>query len=211
LPKGFTEREKEMIRKRLIEQGYKQFSAYGLKKTNVEELAAAAKISKGAFYLFYDSKEALFMDVVELAEQRYRQELLSVIDRPGPSSRARLYAIFKQAFALMRSMPILQFSTGSDFELLFRKLPTERFQEHLASDQAFFADLVARSRDAGISIQAEPDEISRLLYPLVLASLHEEDLRLDELSGGVDSLLELIAAFCLGEVALQTVKDRHLT
>ncbi|NTU61928.1 MAG: TetR/AcrR family transcriptional regulator, partial [Chloroflexi bacterium] len=36
MPKGFTEQEKELIRKRLIEQGYKQFSAYGLKKTNIE-------------------------------------------------------------------------------------------------------------------------------------------------------------------------------
>ena len=211
MPKGFTEQEKELIRKRLIEQGYKQFSVYGLKKTNIEELAAAAKISKGAFYLFYDSKEALFMDVVELAEQRYRQELLKAIDRPGPSPRVRLYAIFKQAFALIKAMPILQFFRSSDFELLFRKLPVERLQAHLTRDQAFLVDLVARSRDAGIPIQVEPDEISRLLYPLVLASLHEEDLRLDELNGSVDSLLELIAAFCLGEVALQDMKDRNLT
>ena len=211
MPKGFTEQEKELIRKRLIEQGYKQFSAYGLKKTNIEELAAAAKISKGAFYLFYDSKEALFMDAVEMAEQRYRQELLKAIDRPGPSPRARLYAIFKQAFALIKAMPILQFVTSSDFELLFHKLPAERLQAHLTRDQAFLVDLVANCRDAGIPIQVEPNEISRLLYPLALASLHADDLRLDELSGSVDALLELIAAFCLGEVELQNVKDGDST
>ena len=211
MPKGFTEQEKESIRKQLIEQGYKQFSAYGLKKTNVEELAQAAKISKGAFYLFYESKEALFMDVVELAEQRYRQELLKTIDRPGPSPRARLYTIFKQAFALLKAMPILQFVTSSDFELLFRKLPAERFHAHLASDQAFLEELVAQCRSAGIPIQLSPAEISRLLYPLVLASLHANDLRLAEFSGSVDALLELIAVFCLGEVELQNVKDGNLT
>ena len=207
MPKGFTEQEKELIRKRLIEQGYKQFSAYGLKKTNIEELAAAAKISKRAFYLFYDSKEALFMDAVELAEQRYRQELLKAIDRPGPSPRARLYTIFKQAFALIKAMPILQFVTSSDFELLFQKLPAERLQAHLTRDQAFLVDLVAHCRDAGIPIQVGPNEIGRLLYPLVLAILHEDDLRLDELNGSVDALLELMAAFCLGEIELQNVKD----
>jgi len=207
LPKGFSEQEKGLIRKRLIEQGYKQFSAHGLKKTNVEELAAAAKISKGAFYLFYDSKEALFMDAVELAEQRYREEILAAVDRPGPSPRARLYAIFKQSFAVMRSMPILKFITGSDFELLFRKLPAEKLQEHLAGDQAFFVELVERCRSAGIPIRVPPDEIGRLLYPLVLASLHEDDLDLDNFSGSVDALLELIAALCLGEVDLQLAKD----
>ena len=211
MPKGFTEQEKELIRKRLIEQGYKQFSAYGLKKTNIEDLAAAAKISKGAFYLFYDSKEALFMDAVELAEQRYRHEILAMVDRPGTSPRARLYAIFKQAFAVMRSMPILQFITGGDFELLFRKLPAEKMQEHLAGDQAFFVELVEHCRNAGIPVRVQPDEIGRLLYPLVMASLHEDDLNLDDFSGNVDSLLELIAAYCLGEVDLQYAKGGSLT
>ncbi len=87
MPKGFTEYEKELIRKRLLEQGQRLFSAYGLKKTNVEEIAKAAGISKGAFYNFYDSKEALFMDVVEQAEIRLRQEILAVIDLPGSSPR----------------------------------------------------------------------------------------------------------------------------
>ncbi len=68
MPKGFTEYEKELIRKRLLEQGQRLFSAYGLKKTNIEEIAKAAGISKGAFYNFYESKEALFMEVIEQAE-----------------------------------------------------------------------------------------------------------------------------------------------
>ena len=92
MPKGFTEHEKELIGKRLLEQGYRQFSAYGLKKTNIEEIAEAAGISKGAFYNFYESKEALFMDVIELAEIRFRQEMLAVIDLPGlrPAPAGRL-------------------------------------------------------------------------------------------------------------------------
>jgi AcrR family transcriptional regulator len=70
MPKAFTEQEKELIRKRLLEQGHKQFSAYGLRKTNIEELAEASGISKGAFYLFYTSKEALFMDVSWMLSSR---------------------------------------------------------------------------------------------------------------------------------------------
>ena len=203
MPKGFTEHEKELIRKRLVKEGYKQFSAYGLKKTNIEELARAAKISKGAFYLFYESKEALFMDVAELAEQRYRQEVLGVIDLPGSSPRARLLAVFKQALALLKTIPILQFFTGSDYDLLFRRIPPEKLQEHLASDRMFFAEWVARCQNAGIPIRARPEEISSLIYPLVLAIMHEDDLGRNNFSGSIDSLLELVAAFCLGEVESQ--------
>ena len=203
MPKAFTEHEKDLISKRLIEQGYKLFSVYGLKKTSIEELAQAAGISKGAFYLFYESKEALFMDVAELAEQHFRQEILATVDLPGPSPRARLYAILKKAFSLMKTIPILQFLTGSDYDLIFRRTPPEKFQEHLANDRVFFDELIAHCQNAGISIQAKPDDIITLLYPLVLSILHEDDYGALRLGGGIDVFLELVAAFCLGEVELQ--------
>ena len=203
MPKAFTEHEKDLISKRLIEQGYKLFSVYGLKKTSIEELAQAAGISKGAFYLFYESKEALFMDVAELAEQHFRQEILATVDLPGPSPRARLYAILKKAFSLMKTIPILQFLTGSDYDLIFRRTPPEKFKEHLANDRVFFDELIAHCQDADIYIKAKPDDIITLLYPLVLSILHEDDYGALRLGGGIDVFLELVAAFCLGEVELQ--------
>ena len=203
MPKAFSEREKEHIQQLLLEQGYRLFSAYGLKKTNVEELAKAAGISKGAFYGFYDSKEALFMDVIEEAEKRVREEILAVIDQPGPSPRARLFAVLQKAFSLFEAIPILQFITGSDYNLLFRKIPPEKLQEHLASDRIFFEQLVARCRQAGILIQAQPEQITSLIYPLALTIMHADDFGWSAFGGNIDINLELIAAFCLGEVELQ--------
>jgi AcrR family transcriptional regulator len=203
MPRGFTQHEKEVIGERLLEQGYKLFAAYGLKKTNIEELAEAAGISKGAFYLFYDSKEALFMDVIEQAERRVRREILAVIDLPGPSPRARLLAVLKKAFTLFESIPILQFLRGSDYDLLFRRIPAEKLQAHLASDRAFFEELFTRCQKAGIPIRAQPEQIIGLLYPLVLTILHKDELEGYNFSGSIDLLLELVAAFCLGEIEIQ--------
>jgi AcrR family transcriptional regulator len=203
MPKAFTEHEKDLIGKQLLEQGYKLFSVYGLRKTNIEELAQAAGISKGAFYNFYESKEALFMDVIEQAEIRLRQEILAVVDLPGPSPRARLLAVLKKAFAIVETMPILQFVTGSDYDLLFRRLPAEKLQEHLTSDRAFFEELIARCQNAGIPIRAQPEQIVGLLYPLVLTILHKDDWGGISFSGSLDLYLELVAAFCLGEVESQ--------
>jgi AcrR family transcriptional regulator len=200
MPKAFTQQEKDWISRRLLEQGYKQFSAFGLKKTNIEELADAAGISKGAFYLFYDSKESLFMDVAEEAEKRFRQEVLAAIDLPGPTPRVRLFAVLKKAFILLETIPILRFFTSSDYDLLFRRVPPEKLQEHLANDRVFFEELVIRCQNAGIPIRTRADEISGLLYPLVLSIFHKDDLSLNNFSGSIDLLLELVAAFCLGEV-----------
>src|SRR5215831_15046578 len=155
MPKAFTAREKELIRKRLLEQGHRQFSAYGLRKTNIEELAEAAGISKGAFYLFYVSKEALFMEVVEQVEERLRQELFTMIDLPGSSPRARLYAILRHAFHRVKTLPLLHFLKSSDLDLLLRRVPPQTFQEHVAHDRAFIKELITRCRKAGIPIRVQ--------------------------------------------------------
>ena len=188
-----------------MEQGYRLFSVYGLKKTNVEEITKAAGISKGAFYSFYESKEALFMDVIEQAEIRGRQQILAVIDTPGPSPRARMFAILKKAFAIFEALPILHYFTNSDYDLLFRRIPPEKLQEHMTNDQAFFDELVARCQKAGIPIQAKPEQIVSLLYPLIPSILQGDDIGRNNI-GDFDLLLELIAAFCLGEVEVQLQK-----
>jgi len=200
MPKGFTEREKELIRSRLLEAGFKQFSTYGLQKTNVEELASAAGISKGAFYIFYDSKETLFMDVMEQVEQRFRGEIISAIDLPGPSARLRLFNVLKKAFELLEAIPILQFITGRDFDVLFRRIPADIFKEHMASDRRFFSELVEHCRRSGIPIRAEPAEIVSLLYPLVLTVLYKDSFIGSSFGASIDLHLELVAAYCLGEV-----------
>jgi AcrR family transcriptional regulator len=200
VPKAFTDREKQLITRRLLASGRKMFSTQGLTKTTVADLADAAGISKGAFYIFYPSKEALFMDVIEQAEQQFRRELLSALDMPGPSPRSRLLAVFKRAFALVKTIPIFEFLTGSEIDVLFRRIPEEKLQEHLASDQRFFEELIGRARDAGIPICVKPEEISDLLYPLVMAVLHDDASSPLHLEGNIDRLLELVAAFCLGEI-----------
>lgn len=203
MPKAFSEQEKELIGKSLLDQGYKLFSTYGIKKTNVDEIAKAAGISKGAFYGFYNSKEELFMDVIEQVEIRLRLEILTAIDQPGISPRARLTAALKKAFSLFKSVPILRYFTGSDYDLVIRRIPAEKLKEHLTNDQAFFGELIERCNKNGIYIKTEFGQIAGLLYPLVLSTLHEEDWGLNQFGSSVDVLLELVAAFCLGEVEIQ--------
>jgi AcrR family transcriptional regulator len=204
MPKAFTPHEKDLIRRRLLEVGYKQFSAYGLRKTNIDELAQAAGISKGAFYIFFDSKESLFMDIIEMVEERFRQEIFAAIEQPGDSPRSRLSAVLKQAFTSARELPILQFLSGSDYDLLFRRVGSGKLQEHLASDRLFVEELVERCRGANIPIQVPSNVLIGLIYPLILALLHEGDFAPYEMSGSFDVLLELVAAYCLGEVQVST-------
>lgn len=64
MPRSFTEREKEKIKNSLQETCKQSWTQYGYKKTSVDELCKQVGISKGAFYLFFESKEALFCEVL---------------------------------------------------------------------------------------------------------------------------------------------------
>jgi AcrR family transcriptional regulator len=203
MTRSFNEQEKEEIRKRLLDLGLKHFSMYGFKKTNVDEIARAAGISKGAFYRFYESKELLFMDVIEQVEVHGREEIMKMINRPGPTPRARLYGILKGSFDLFRELPILRFFSGSDFGMLIHRVPAEKFHEHVDSDRGFFDQLLAACREAGIPVKVKPEEIVSMLYPLVIAFLSDTETGEKSLTANIDGHLELIAAYCLGEVTLE--------
>lgn len=49
----------------LIAAARQQFREHGIQKARIEDITAACGLSKGAFYLHFDSKEALFTEVVE--------------------------------------------------------------------------------------------------------------------------------------------------
>lgn len=200
MPKGFSAREKQLIRARIFENGRKAFASYGLRKTNVEDLTQAAGISKGAFYIFYDSKEALFMEVMEAAERNFREQIMAEIEKPGPSPRARLKHVFQTAFSVWKAMPILRQVTRVEYALLFEKMPPEKVQAHLQSDRAFIDQLIQRCQAAGILITAGGDQLAGLLYALFFVSLHEDDLGPGVYPGTIDLLIDLISAYCVGEV-----------
>ncbi len=202
MPKAFTETEKKQIHQRLLEEGAQRFASYGLRKTNVEELAAAAGISKGAFYIFFASKETLFMDVVEEAERQFRLQILDAVDEPGPSPRARLTQVLLRANRLWREIPVLQFFSQNDYASLAGRMPPESLQEHLASDYAFAADLIQRCRNSGIPVQIGPQEFINLLYMIFFSSMHEQDFAPHSFTAAITTLIELVAAYCLGEIEL---------
>ena len=65
MPRPFSERERDLVRQRLLQAGREAFASFGLRRTAVDDLARAAGISKGAFYLFFDSKEGLLLEILE--------------------------------------------------------------------------------------------------------------------------------------------------
>src|SRR5512143_3836830 len=98
MPKGFSEEQKAAIRARLLEKGREFLSTYGIKKTNIEDLTTAAGISKGAFYLFFNSKEELFLEILEQYESEMRDKIFDFVMQPKQSPQQNVRTMLREAF-----------------------------------------------------------------------------------------------------------------
>ncbi|MDF2938315.1 MAG: putative transcriptional regulator [Paenibacillaceae bacterium] len=125
MPKSFSEHEKQNIRGSLIDSCRSSWRNYGYKRTNIDELCQKAGISKGAFYIFFPSKEQLFYETLLVVQQSLyilMEEILS--KEPGKPGLAKA---LKAVYAEYDKSPFLYDTASADFTGFINKLaPEER-------------------------------------------------------------------------------------
>lgn len=199
MPKGFTEREKEIIRSTLIEKGQAFFTTHGIRKTSVEDLTRAAGISKGAFYLFFGSKEELFFEILEQFEAEFRQSIFAHVFQPGKSGRQNFKHLLKNALLLWDTYPLLKNFDREEFEYLLRKIPPEKVTAHINRDDAFVAQFIEKSKQEGLTIPHDPQVVSGLMKALFFVSLHKDDFGQEAYPQTMDLLIDLVGNYLVEE------------
>jgi AcrR family transcriptional regulator len=209
MPKGFSEREKEILRERLVEKGKQLFEIHGLRKTSVEDLTRAAGISKGAFYLFFESKEALFFEIVEQFEARFRAGLFAQLSRPGYSPRDTFKQLLTHAFTAWRANPLFRQLNREEYDYLLRKLPEGQIEAHLQQDDVFVAELMTRLRAAGVPIRGDPQTIAGLMKALFFVTLHEEEIGAAAFPATLELLIDLVTSGLVPETEQRNGQNDH--
>lgn len=197
MPRAFSEHEKEMIRAQLRERGKTLFERQGLRKTSVDELIEAVGISKGAFYLFYESKEELFLEILEELEADLRARIFDFSMHPQEDSRQLLARLLIDSLVTWDRYPLLKNFSRADYEYLSRKLPPERIQAHAHRDNEFVDEFIKRIKREGIPLKASPRLISNLMKSLFFISLHRDELGERDYFETMTILTDLVAASLL--------------
>jgi len=175
MPKAWSEREKELVKKSLLSEGKKLFEKYGLQKTTVDEIVRAARISKGAFYLFYKSKEELYFDILEAVELEFREKIFSSVFQPGMTRRESFKYFLRQMIELLTTMPIYRQLNSSDYEYLLRKLPEVKLKKHMKSDQEKASQYFGYWMEQGWMKKVDLEALNGLLLSLFYFVMHRDD------------------------------------
>jgi AcrR family transcriptional regulator len=192
MPRGFSAQERAAIRRNLLAQGRARLATLGMSKISVEELAHAAHISKGAFYQFFPSKEALFITLMEEAEASANEQMRQLAAQPGATARQRVLHFLRQTLLLSRHEPLLGHFTRSDLEALLRGASPEMLDQNLRRDTAFFGELIELWRSTGVTVTCSPGALAGLVQLLFILSLYADEFA-EHYGAAVDFMLEAIA------------------
>lgn len=134
MPK-FSDTEKEMIRQKLMQEGERLFTAFGLKKVSIDEIVRAAGIAKGSFYSFYTNKEHLYMDIAASLQEKMWLEMEEFLEKNRSlPPRELCKQCFLWMFQELERYPMLRQADSETAEYLYRKLPPEVIAAHTQDD-----------------------------------------------------------------------------
>jgi len=171
-PKAFTEQEKEVIRRKLIDAGEVFLSTTGIRKTTVEDLAKAAGISKGAFYSFFESKEILFWEALMREHARVHDTINEYIGENQITREVFIEMIGGMYRAFIKKPWILDLIEG-DYEVLMRRIPQEQLMRNAQIDNATMHVFEQAIAD---KTKIDPETVSAAMRMLFLSVLHRKEI-----------------------------------
>jgi len=177
LPRGFTDQERENIKLRLLESGRDLFGRYGIKKTNVEDLAKKSGISKGAFYQFFSSKEELYFAIIRDYETKQHNEIYNLLSSNSENARIQFKQVFLAVMEQVDKDPFFKrFLNGEEYDYLRQKFTQEQLQDALDADVDFAASLVESWKGKGKLKVEDPHLVAGVFRSLFFLYLHKTDI-----------------------------------
>lgn len=186
LRRAMSDEEKEARRGEILAAAKKVFARKGYHGTTIAEIAKAARLSYGSIYWYFDSKDALFHELMETEGQSLRRHVTEALTTtpaagaPDAPFRAAVRATF-EFFEADRAL----------VKLLFRDSYAlgDRFEKHLFGIyEGFIGDIeeiVADASRRGIIADYPPRMVAFSVAALVGQIAHRRVVTDDGLSAAV--------------------------
>jgi AcrR family transcriptional regulator len=166
----FTDRDRERIRSRLIDAGRELFAQFGFERTRISDLTTRVGIGTSTFYQFFDSKEALYVEVL-LAERESLEGEIADAVREVETPREEVRVLLRTTLREVRANPLIS-SLIVDGEL-------RALQDRIAESETDEAAIASRGSELPFAERwaeldsfryDDPDLIDRLFISLVFTA-----------------------------------------
>ncbi|WP_077318109.1 TetR/AcrR family transcriptional regulator [Virgibacillus proomii] len=192
MSRRFNEYEKQFIANSLIEQGKILFSKFGFQKTSILEITKNVGIAQGTFYKFFNSKEELYFVILEMEEEKIKEQFTNVdIFKENQPNKA-IKSMLRQMIKTIETNPLIrELYFGSNMEKMLRKLPPEVLEKHFNNDATSLLSLIEKWKNEGIIVEVNPQIIAGILRSLFVLTLHQKEIGVEVYQETMDLFIDL--------------------
>jgi AcrR family transcriptional regulator len=157
--------------------GKELFSANGFKDTNVADITKKAGVATGTFYLYYASKEKLFMDIYMEENKKLKKAIMAEVDADGEPLQVIL-DVMQRNIEGMQSNPILkEWFNKEIFNKIEEHFVAESGLENVDFMYATFLELIQKWQSQGkMRADVNPEMIMALFSVVVIIDMHKEEI-----------------------------------
>jgi len=178
MPRAFTEVEKEKIRERLFAAGRSCFTRYGLKKTTIDDLVKPAGIAKSSYYLFFDTKETLYVELMMVEMPTMMERLIDLSFAATDDTREALVRLLKAIVYEIETNEFVRVLLDDPSEVA-RLAEMLNFEDILQRSAGMFLPLmqeITKAQERGEIIPGDPQQIMYSLGLIKLIPLNRDRL-----------------------------------
>lgn len=191
----FTEEKRKRVREALRETGRELFAQYGIRKTSISELTEAVGIGKGTFYQFYDSKEDLYVDILEQDIETLIPQLLRESVQKYDDPERAITALLNETLDEFESNPLLrQVLAEGEIDHLRDSIPDEELTEKRAHSMSFFYPYIEDWYDDGKVVGPDPEMVTETIRAVSRIVLQREQIAEERYPKVRETLVEAVAA-----------------
>lgn len=193
MSRGFNQSEKQFITDSLLEQGKILFSKFGFQKTSIMEITKSVGIAQGTFYNFFNSKEELYFNILEIEEDKIRKQLIHTDIFKDNKPHEAIKEILSQMIRTVESNPLIrELYFGDNMKNMLKKLPPETLEKHFDNDTDSLELVIKKWSSKGIILKEKPKVIAGMLRSLFLLTLHQKEIGVEVYERTIDLFVDLI-------------------
>lgn len=196
------QQERQARRRRIQRAAREVFAEKGYARTSIEQVAKQAGLSVGAIYLYFRSKEDLYVSLLEETFEVFEAEMKQLRSRTdiGPADRVRAAWTFLTQWAVsdVEGTRTLRMLSQPSVKKQLTPEVTEATQRGITSLRSSLAGLIADAIRSGQYRATDAEPTADMLWALFLGLLEANDVRLNlELAapGFTESARSALAVF----------------
>ena len=196
MPKPFSAAQRETIREKLMEVGRTCFLRYGLKKTTIDDLVKPAGIAKASFYLFFDSKEALYLDIFLQEIPEMMQRMMAASFDSTDDTREALILMMKAIAHEMGNNELSRviLDDPSELQRFADSLDFKGIMQQVAGAYAPVIQAIVAAQARGEIIPGDPFQITYSLGLIKMLVINRDNIPTELYDSMMDFAPQIIAA-----------------